>query len=95
MSFESFVNSIINAFNTVFSHIVTYIQIFLNNNFIKFIIFLGLFGFIINFLFSIIKIIYEILNNKHDKQETKELFSGHSNETVKNGGNIKSKDIYW
>ena len=95
MTFEVFINNIINAFNTVFPHISTYINTLIDNNFIKFIIYLSLSSFLISLVFSILKIIYLILNNKHDKEEEKELFGGHSNDSVKNGGNIKSKNIYW
>ena len=95
MTFETFLNNIINNFNTVFYHIINFIELVLDNNFIKFIIFLGLFIFVINLLCHVINIIYTILNNKHDKESLKNLFNSTDKETRENGGNIKSKDIYW
>lgn len=68
MDFQTFVNSIINAFNTVFPHISSYINTLIDNNFIKFIIYLSLSSFLISLLFAILKIIYGILNRKHDKE---------------------------
>lgn len=68
MTFEVFINNIINAFNTVFPHIAYYINSLINNNFIKLIIYLSLSAFLINLVFSILKIIYGILNRKHDKE---------------------------
>ena len=95
MSFETFLNNIINNFNTVFYHIINFIELILDNNFIKFIILLGLFIFVINLLCSVVNIIYKILNNRHDKEALKSIFNSTDKETRKNGGNIKSKDIYW
>lgn len=71
MTFETFVNSIINAFNTVFPHITSYINALIDNNFIKLIIYLSLSAFVINILFAILKIIYGILNRKHDREMKK------------------------
>lgn len=95
MTFEVFINNIINSFNAVFPHIASYINSLINNNFIKLIIYLSLSAFLINLVFSILNIVYSILNNNHDKEETIKLFGNKSSETSKNGGNIKSKDIYW
>ena len=68
MTFEVFINNIINAFNTVFPHIASYINSLINNNFTKLIIYLYLSSFLIGLFFSILKIIYGILNRKHDKE---------------------------
>ena len=73
MSFQQFLNSIMNSFNTVFSHIISYIELLLQNNFIKFIIFLSLLFFIIWILENILKIVYTIFNIKHDQETRKKV----------------------
>ena len=95
MSFQQFLNSIMSSFNTVFSHIIKYIELLLQNNFIKFIVFLSLVFFIIWIIESIINMIYLILNHNHDKKEIIKILGTKNDEISKNGGNIKSKDIYW
>ena len=73
MSFQQFLNSITECFNTVFSHIIIYIDMIIQNNFIKFIIFLSLVFFIIWIAENILKIVYTIFNIKHDKETRKKV----------------------
>lgn len=97
-NFGTFLNNIISSFNSVFEHFITYIELIFNNNFIKLIVYLSLFSFLIFILASIINIIYSIINLKHDKNELNVLIQGkksENTESAKNGGNIKSKDIYY
>ena len=97
-SFVTFLNNIVSSFNSVFEHFINYIELIFNNNFIKLIIYLSLFSFLIFILSSIIGIIYSIINLRHDKNELKVLIKGEKSEnteSAENGGNIKSKDIYW
>ena len=68
MSFQNFINSIMASFNSTLSHITSYINSLLNDNFIKFIIFLGLFIFVIELLCIIIKFIYTIFRSKHNRE---------------------------
>ena len=84
MSFQQFISSITECFNTVFSHIIIYIDMIIQNNFIKFIIFLSLVFFIIWIAENILKIVYTIFNIKHDKEK-------HDKETGKK--EIKKKEV--
>lgn len=68
MTFQNFINSIMASFNTTLSHITGYINSLLNDNFIKFIIFLGLFIFVIELFCIIIKFIYMIFRSKHNRE---------------------------
>ena len=61
------------SFNTVFSHIIIYIDMIIKNNFIKFIIYLSLVFFIIWIAENILKIVYTIFNIKHDKETRKNV----------------------
>lgn len=73
MSFQRFISSITECFNTVFSHIIIYIDMIIQNNFIKFIIYLSLVFFIIWIAENILKIVYTIFNIKHDKETRKKV----------------------
>lgn len=68
MSFQNFITTIFNSFNAFFTHIVSYINLIIDNNFIKLIIYLVLFKIIIDFLFEVIKILLKIINNGHNKE---------------------------
>lgn len=68
MSFQNFITTIFNSFNAFFTHIVSYINLIIDNNFIKLIIYLVLFKLIIDFLFEVIKILLKIINNGHNKE---------------------------
>lgn len=68
MSFQNFITTIFNSFNAFFTHIVSYINLVIDNNFIKLIIYLVLFKLIIDFLFEVIKILLKIINNGHNKE---------------------------
>ena len=93
MTFSEFVTKIFTFFNTVFTNLISYIEILLENNFIKFIIYLSLLSFIITLFTIIIRMIYNILNYKHDKEsndlETKDVIK------AENGGRIRKKDLWW
>ena len=93
MTFSEFVTKIFTCFNTVFTNLVSYIEILLENNFIKFIIYLSILSFIITLLTIIIGMIYNILNYKHDK-ESNDL---EKTDVIKaeNGGRIRKKDLWW
>lgn len=68
MSFQDFITTIYNSFNTFFTHITNYISLLINNNFIKLIIYFSIFSFITYFLFEIIKLFLKIINNGHNKE---------------------------
>lgn len=71
MNFSNFLATIFNSFNTFFSHIINYIESIMQNNFIKLIIYLVLFGYVINFLFNVIKLLLKILTNSFNNNEIK------------------------
>lgn len=68
MNFQQFINSIMTSFNNTLSHITNYISLLINDNFIKFIIFLTLFMFILELVIIIIKFIYSIFRSKHNRE---------------------------
>lgn len=99
MNFTEFLTTIFNSFNTFFTHITGFINILINDNFIKLIIYISIFGFAIYILKELFSILYTILNNNHDKEEQKKILhpeeSKKSNSKNKNGDNFRKKDIYW
>lgn len=64
MSFQDFLLSIINCFNNIFKNLTNIIEIIMNNNFIKLIIYLTILYVVINYLFKIISTIFNITSKK-------------------------------
>lgn len=71
MSFQNFLNSIIVAFSYVFSTIQNTITNFLNNNFIKFIIYLIILEFIIFLFGELLSFIFNIFSMKKESGKNK------------------------
>lgn len=71
MSFQNFLNSIIVAFGYVFSSIQNTITNLLNNNFIKFIIYLILLEFIIFLFGGLLSFIFNIFSMKKESGKNK------------------------
>lgn len=71
MSFSTFFSKIINCFNVTLSKLTSLAGIILENNFIKFIIYLTLLYIIIEFIDSIIGIILNIFSMKKASDKNK------------------------
>lgn len=92
MTFSQFLNKIIECFNLVFKNIISYIELLMENNFIKIIIYINLLMFIISILCVVVQIIYNVLNYKHDKEANDlENTDAVTNENVR----VKKKDLWW
>lgn len=71
INFTYFIKKIFDSFFIVFENIIEFINIIINNYFIKLIIYFILFYFIINFLFMIFKILLNLLEIKNLENEEK------------------------
>lgn len=69
MSFIQFLKEIFTYFTTVFNNFINYFNIILNNNYIKFIIYLITFGFMIRIFFNIYKIFMSIFDKIENSKE--------------------------
>lgn len=66
MSFQNFINIIVNSFGYVFNMIQSTINNLLNNNFIKFIIYIILLEFIIFLFGGLLNLIFNIFSMKKE-----------------------------
>lgn len=71
MSFENFFGIIISSFNNFLNLISNFFTSIINNNFIKLIIFIVIFTFVISFLFKIINTIFNITSVKKPEGKNK------------------------
>ena len=69
MSFNNFLNSIINCFNNVFPNITKHINTILNNNFLKCCVYISLLLFIISLVTEIIKLIFYVIGINRSNRE--------------------------
>lgn len=65
LNFSQFIKKIFDSFFIVFDNIIGYINIIIDNYFIKLIIFFILCFFIINFLFILYKLLSNLLKQKN------------------------------
>lgn len=70
MNFQDFLNNIINSFNNFINHVPQIINIIIQDNFIKLLIYLTIFSTLITFTIYIINLFKNIINfNKKDKNK--------------------------
>lgn len=72
MNFQEFLNIIITSFNNFLSLVSNIFGKIINDNFVKFFIFLILLYFAINLLFKIVKLIFNIFSSKKENKKEKE-----------------------